>query len=79
MVKIRLFRTGAKHKPAYRVVAQDSQKKRNGKTLEVIGYCDPKTKPPTLKINKEKLEYWLNHGARLSEGARKLIQNEKTS
>ena len=74
MVKIRLFRTGRKHWPSYRIVAIDSQRKRNGKALEAIGFYDPKTNPPTIKIKPERLEYWLKRGAQLTKAVRKLIK-----
>jgi len=77
MVKIRLFKTGAKHKLSFRIVAIDSRRKRNGKTLEVLGFYDPKTKPPTIKINQTRLKYWLNLGAQPTAIVRELMKNEK--
>jgi small subunit ribosomal protein S16 len=79
MVKIRLFRTGAKHKVSYRIVAIESQKKRNGKPLEVIGVYEPRNKPPTIKVKTERLKYWLSKGAQMSEVVKRIVQNEKTS
>ena len=82
MVKIRLSRTGSKNKPSYRIVASDSRCKRNGKTLAIIGFYDPKPSPPAIKINHQLLEYWINHGAQLTSAVKKLIEpaeNEKTS
>ena len=79
MVKIRLFRTGKKHQPSYRIVATDSRRKRDGKTLEIIGFYDPKTTPVTVRIKRDRLDYWLNHGAQLTNTVRKLVNNEKTA
>lgn len=78
MVKIRLFRTGAKHKVSYRIVAIESQKKRNGKPLEVIGIYEPRNKPPVVKIKHDRLEYWLSKGAQMTEVVKRLNKNEKT-
>lgn len=79
MVKIRLFRTGAKHKISYRIVAIESQKKRNGKPIEVIGIYVPKNKPPIVKIKHDRLKYWLSKGAQMSLTVGQLVKNEKPS
>ena len=77
MVKIRLFRTGAKHKASFRIVAIESQKKRNGKPLEVIGVYEPRNKPPLVKIKHDRLKYWLSKGSQMTEVVKQLIKNEK--
>lgn len=79
MVRIRLFKTGTKHKLSYRIVVSDSRKKRNGANIEIIGSYDPKTKPPVLIIKKERLKYWISKGAQMSTSVKKIIENEKTS
>jgi len=71
-VAIRLFRLGKKDKPFYRIVVTDKKNKRQGKYIEKIGYYNPLKKPAEMKINKERLDYWLNRGAILSEGLQKL-------
>lgn len=78
MVKIRLARLGTKHKPFFRIVVADERQKRNGKVIQVIGFYDPKTKPPTLKIDRPKLKAWLAKGAQPTTALRKLL-NEKTA
>lgn len=79
MVKIRLFKTGAKHKISYRIVAIDSKRKRDGKPLEIIGFFNPKTKPPSFKIKRDRLNYWVSNGAQTTLAVKKLINNEKAS
>jgi len=71
-VAIRLFRLGKKDKPFYRIVVADKRNKRQGKYIEEIGYYNPLKEPAEVKINKERLDYWLNRGAILSEGLQKL-------
>jgi small subunit ribosomal protein S16 len=71
-VAIRLFRLGKKDKPFYRIVVADKRNKRQGKYIEEIGYYNPLKEPAEMKINKERLDYWLNRGAILSEGLQKL-------
>lgn len=75
MVKIRLFRTGAKNRLSYRIVAVDSHKKRDGRVLEVLGHYDPKVKPKTIKIKMGRVHHWLDHGAQPTETVRKLIES----
>ena len=74
MVKIRLFKTGAKKRVSYRIVAIESQKKRNGKILDTIGFYDPKTNPPTVKIDKKLLKKWQDVGAQITPAIAKLIK-----
>ena len=73
MVKIRLSKTGTKHKNKYRVIVIDSRKKRGGKNLEVIGFIDPNTNPPSYKIAKERLDYWISKGAQVTPAVKKVL------
>lgn len=61
-VKIRLSLTGKSHQVSYRIVAQDTRSKRDGKFLEILGFYNPHNKPP-LEINREKLASWTKKGA----------------
>lgn len=76
MVKIRLFRTGAKNQPSYRVVAAETRGKRDGKVLEILGFYDPKTKPATVKVKRDRIKHWLSQGAQLSDGVRKILKED---
>ncbi|MDO8532340.1 MAG: 30S ribosomal protein S16 [Dehalococcoidia bacterium] len=67
MVRIRLRRVGAKKKPSYRIVVADSRAPRNGAFVEVIGQYDPRTDPPTVKVDAEKAARWLKMGAQPSD------------
>ena len=77
-VRIRLARMGAKKKPFYRLVAADSQSPRDGRFLEILGYYDPMKEPAVVKIHENKVRYWLEKGAKLSEAARALMKREGT-
>lgn len=72
-VKIRLTRIGKKNAPHYRIVAAEEGKKRDGKYIERIGFYNPLTSPSTLTIDEKKFTQWIERGAQLSEGARKLL------
>ncbi|MGB9857870.1 MAG: 30S ribosomal protein S16 [Dictyoglomaceae bacterium] len=75
MVKIRLTRVGAKNNPAYRIVAIDSRKPREGKHLEILGFYDPKTEPATIQIKEDRIKYWLSVGAQPSDTVKKILKN----
>lgn len=73
MIKIRLSRIGAKNRPSYRIVAVETKSKRNGKPLAIIGFYDSKTNPPTIKIDKALLDFWLKKGAQLNPAVKKIL------
>lgn len=74
MVKIRLSRTGKRNAPSYRIVVMDSRSKRDGKEIEEIGFYDPKTKPTTIRFDRNRLDYWVSKGAQMSEAVKKITK-----
>jgi small subunit ribosomal protein S16 len=72
VVKIRLARFGRKKRPFYRIVVTDSRKRRDSGWIESIGYYNPMTEPTTVKMDFERLNYWLSVGAKMSERVTKL-------
>lgn len=72
-VHIRLRRTGTTKKPAYRVVVADSRAPRDGRFIEAVGFYNPLTDPPTIRIDQEKVTAWLKKGARPSNTVRVLL------
>jgi len=74
-VTIRLRRMGTTKRPAYRVVVADSRSPRDGRFLEVLGHYSPLTEPPTVVIDRAKVEAWIKKGAQPSNTVRKLIAN----
>lgn len=75
-VRLRLARLGRKKKPFYRVVAVDGRKKRDGEYIENLGYYNPLTDPIDVKLNEERIIYWLGVGAQPSETVRSLLRHE---
>lgn len=75
-VSIRLTRMGAKKKPFYRMVAADSEAPRDGKFIEILGYYDPMKDPAVIKVKEDKINYWLEKGAVVTESARALLRNQ---
>lgn len=73
MVKIRLSRVGSKNQPKYRVIAVDERVKRDGRFLEILGDYDPTLKEYKFNIKKDRLEYWVNNGAQMSDAVKRLV------
>lgn len=79
MVKIRLFRMGAKSKPFYRIVAADSRSPRSGRYIEVLGTYDPKSNPAGVEIKADRISYWLERGAQPTRTVLALLKKAKFS
>ena len=68
MVRIRLSRGGAKKRPYYHIVVMDQRDRRDGRSLERIGSYDPALETQDrIKIDIERLNYWVSKGAQISE------------
>lgn len=73
-VRIRLTRVGATKRPAYRVIAIDRRRSRDGRALEILGYYDPLTEPATVNLDTAKIQAWIGKGAQPSETVVKLMR-----
>jgi small subunit ribosomal protein S16 len=73
-VRIRLTRVGATKRPAYRVIAIDKRRSRDGRALEILGYYDPLTEPATVNLDTAKINAWIGKGAQPSETVAKLMR-----
>jgi small subunit ribosomal protein S16 len=76
MVTIRLTRGGAKKRPFYHVVVTDSRNRRDGRYIERLGFFNPIAtgKEEKLKLDIERVNHWLGHGAQPSERVAQLIK-----
>ncbi len=72
-VRIRLSRFGRKKQPYYRIVVQNSEARRDGKFLDIVGTYNPMTEPNELNIQQDKLQGWLDQGAEPTTTVRSLI------
>lgn len=77
MLAIRLARYGKKKKPTYRVVVIDKRRPRDGRFVEVVGTYDPLKKPAEIKLDTERIQYWLGRGAQPSDTVRSFLRNLK--
>lgn len=69
---VRLTRMGRNKRPFYRIVVTDSRKRRDGGWIEILGYYNPLTNPKTVKVDKERLNYWKGVGAKISQRVTKI-------
>lgn len=77
MLCIRLSRYGKKKNPYYRVVVTDKRRPRNGRFVEVVGSYDPLKKPAEIKLNAERIKYWIGCGAQPSDTVRSFLRSQK--
>ncbi len=75
-VKLRLKRMGRTHRSFFRLSAMDSRSPRDGRVLEELGLYDPnhKDRDQQVKLNKERIEYWLGVGAVPTETVASLLK-----
>ncbi|MEN8190768.1 MAG: 30S ribosomal protein S16 [Thermodesulfobacteriota bacterium] len=73
-VRIRLTRMGRKKKPFYRIVVADSECKRDGKFLDIVGTYDPMQEPAAITLQNDKIEEWMTRGALPSTTVKSLMK-----
>ena len=79
MLAIRLTRAGSKKRPFFRVVVADSRTARDSRFVEIIGHYNPRTKPAVVKVDTERVAYWIGKGAQPSDSVRTLIARHLTA
>ena len=70
---IRLSRTGARKQPQYRVVVIEKERARNGRPVEVVGTYNPRTSPASIELKRERIDYWVSKGAKMSDRVSKIV------
>jgi small subunit ribosomal protein S16 len=73
-VRMRLHRVGAKHQPSYRIVVTPALTPRDGSYLDQVGYYNPRTEPPTVNIEIDKVVSWLQKGVQPSDRVIRLLE-----
>jgi len=75
-VKIRLARHGAKKRPFYRIAVADSESPRDGRFLEIVGTYDPLKDPAEISFKQERLQYWMEQGAKPTDTVKSILKKE---
>jgi small subunit ribosomal protein S16 len=73
-VKIKLKRVGKIHAPQYRVVIADSRKRRDGRAIEEVGIYQPLENPSLIRIDSQRIQYWLGVGAQPTDSVLALLK-----
>ncbi len=77
-MKIRLARGGSKKRPHYSIVAADSRSARDGRFIEKLGTYDPllpKDNENRVKMNVERVQYWLGEGAQATDRVARMLES----
>ena len=76
MVKIRLTRGGAKKRPFYHIIVTDSRNKRDGRSIERLGFYNPVAvgSEKRVELDTARVEHWVSHGAQLTDKVRMQVK-----
>ena len=75
MLMIRLQRVGRKNEPHFRMVVAEKTTSPRGKSTEVVGFINPKTKEKSLK--QDRILYWISKGAQVSDTVHNLLVSNR--
>jgi small subunit ribosomal protein S16 len=78
-VKIRLARHGATKRPFYRIVVANSESKRDGGFLEIVGTYNPLRNPAEVVLKDERIQHWISQGATPTDTVRNLIKKQNAA
>jgi len=73
MLTMRLSRVGTTKRPFYRVVVIESSAPRDGRFKELLGHYDARPDPEVLDVDYDRVSYWTEQGAKLSDTVRTLL------
>ncbi len=76
-MKLRLSRGGSKRRPFYSIVAADSRMPRDGRFIEKLGTYNPqlpKDSEDRVKMNLERVQYWLGEGAQPTDRVSRFLE-----
>ena len=74
MLVIRLRQQGANSRQSFRLVVTNERSPRDGKYIEMLGFYDPFAKENNLTVDRERVQYWYEHGALISARAQILLK-----
>ncbi|MBJ7353613.1 MAG: 30S ribosomal protein S16 [Thermoleophilaceae bacterium] len=76
MVRIRLTRVGSKKNPIWRIVVADKRSPRDGRVIENVGTYNPQTDPSTVTLKQDRVEHWIEKGAKPTPTVLKLMKTQ---
>jgi len=75
MLRLRLKRGGKKRNPVYRIVVMNTTIKRDGKTIDEVGFYNPITKQ--IRLNVTNVISRLKQGVKPSNTVRRLLMDSE--
>ncbi|HSW86389.1 MAG TPA: 30S ribosomal protein S16 [Rhabdochlamydiaceae bacterium] len=75
-LKIRLRQQGRTNRQTYRLVVANSRSPRDGKYIEMVGWYNPFQNGQNVSVNSERVNYWINQGAQISEQVESILSRE---
>ncbi len=63
MLAFKLRRVGRKKQPSYRIIVTEKRRDPWGLSVETVGFYNPRTEPSTVKLEEDRIRYWLSKGA----------------
>ncbi|MDP3073960.1 MAG: 30S ribosomal protein S16 [Opitutaceae bacterium] len=76
-LKIRLTKVGSVHQPLYRVIVKEARSRRDGDAVEYLGTYTPAIKSNPIKLNLERVDYWISKGAKPTDTMRSMIKKAR--
>ena len=67
------------HQPIYRVVVAEARSRRDGAAVENLGTYTPKSKGSPIKLNLERVDYWISKGAKPTNTMHSMIKKARRS
>ena len=67
---------GKRNRPFYRIAALDIHSQRDGRALEYLGTYDPFNEKLPVQVKRERIIYWLEHGAQPSDSVAVLLRKQ---
>lgn len=71
------MRMGAKKSPSYRIVVKEKLSKRDGAYVENVGFYDPTRNPAEVRLDLERVAYWMDKGAQPTDTVMQLIRKQR--
>lgn len=77
VVRLRRIGKNPKKRPHFRITVFDQSRGRDSRFIEEIGFYNPITE--AIKINRERMDFWIKNGAQLSARVKSIAGKYKTS